>query len=452
MSDTLLQSTSFSSLPNWSVQYLLQNTFSYNDKYDLVRIGDFLTRNKTTIIVEDDKTYKRVTIKINNGGVYLRDIEKGINIGTKNQYLAQTGQFIFSRIDARNGAFGIIPEQLNSAIVTNDFPIFDIDPKRVNAQFLVLIATTPQFIQFAQSCSSGTTNRQRIDVDLFLEQKIPLPTLDEQNRLINSYNKKIALAKQLETQALAFEQSIEEYLVEQLGIERNKEIEKKEGLAFVSFANTKRWDTLFLVSNIPTINSDFPLINISNIIDFFNKDISGEGLRINSTNFPQNEYYYIGMENIEKGTGNIIDVKNVKGKEIKSQTLKVPKGFFIYGKLRPYLNKYWFNDTEFKNIICSSEFFVFKLKTNINTLFFKYIISSFIIQMQISDKTSGARMPRINEDTFMSLQIPLPPLPSQQEIATHISTLKQQITHLKEQARQNRHEAITDFEKEIFTV
>lgn len=450
MSDTLLQSTSFASLPNWSVQYLLQNIFSYNDKYNLVHIGDFLTRNKTAVTLEDEQIYKRVTIKINNGGVYVRDTEKGLNIGTKKQFVVNTGQFIFSKIDARNGAFGIVPEQVDNSIVTNDFPVFDIDLTRINAQFLVLIATTPQFIQFAQSCSSGTTNRQRIDIDLFLEQKIPLPTLDEQNRLIDNYNQKIAQAKQQEAQALELEQGIEEYLVKQLGIERNKEIEKKQGLAFVSFANTKRWDTLFLVSNVPTINSDFPLVNISNVIDFFNKNSNGESLRTNSTDFPQNEYFYIGMENIEKGTGNVIDAKNVKGKEIKSQTLKVPKGFFIYGKLRPYLNKYWFNDTEFEDIICSSEFFVFKLKGDINILFFKYIISSFIIQMQISDKTSGARMPRINEDTFMSLQIPLPPLPIQQKIAEHISALKQQIKHLKEQAQQNRQNAIIDFEKEIF--
>ena len=76
----------FSELTNWSVQYLLKNDFSYNQNFTLVAIGDFLTRNKTAILVEDDEKYKRVTIKINNGGVFLRDVENGVKIGKKNNF------------------------------------------------------------------------------------------------------------------------------------------------------------------------------------------------------------------------------------------------------------------------------------------------------------------------------------------------------------------------------
>ncbi len=452
MSNTLLQSTSFANLPNWSVQYLLQNIFSYNDNYEFVRIGDFLTRNKTSITLANEKIYKRVTIKINNGGVYVRDSEKGINIGTKKQYLVNTGQFIFSKIDARNGAFGVVPEQVDNSIVTNDFPVFDIDPKRINAKFLVLIATTSQFIQFAKSCSSGTTNRKRIDVDLFLEQKIPLPSLDKQNHLIDLYNNKISKSEQEENEALDLENNCDAYLSRGLGIEKGSRIEKSKGLKTISFVNTHRWDTLFLMDNAPKISSHFPIANFFDVVELINKSDGGKSLRINTTDYPDNEFFYIGMENVEKGTGNLVGVKNVKGIEIKSQTIKVPKGFLIYGKLRPYLNKYWSNDLSLSNIVCSSEFFVFKLKENVNFTFFEYILSSFIIQIQISDKTSGARMPRINEDTFMSLQLPLPPLEKQLEIASYISSIKNKIKSLRDQAIENRLTAISDFEKEIFKV
>ena len=125
----------------------------------------------------------------------------------------------------------------------------------------------------------------------------------------------------------------------------------------------------------------------------------------------------------QKKIGNSAKV-SVKGKQIKSQTLSIPKGFLLFGKLRPYLNKYWLNNTDFNNIICSSEFFVFKTIKDIDSQFFKYILSSSFIQSQISDKTSGARMPRINEDIFMNLQFPCPPIEIQTEIANHISGLK----------------------------
>lgn len=78
--------------------------------------------------------------------------------------------------------------------------------------------------------------------------------------------------------------------------------------------------------------------------------------------------HYDDMEHIEKNTGKA-DVKEVLGKDILSQTLRVPADYIIYGKLRPYLNKYWINKDPLNNVICSSEFFVFNTQ-GINKRFF----------------------------------------------------------------------------------
>lgn len=49
------------------------------------------------------------------------------------------------------------------------------------------------------------------------------------------------------------------------------------------------------------------------------------------------EEYYVGLEHIEKGTGQIsLDAKIVKIDTIKNVFFK---GQLLYGKLRPYLNK-----------------------------------------------------------------------------------------------------------------
>lgn len=62
----------------------------------------------------------------------------------------------------------------------------------------------------------------------------------------------------------------------------------------------------------------------------------------------------------------------------------------------------------------------------------------------------GARMPRIGEDIFKNLQIPLPPLKIQNKIANHIQTLKNEIQTLKQQAEQNQKLALIEFEAKIF--
>ena len=189
--DSLLKFINFKQLHNWSVQNLSENNLHYDKKYNLVKISSFLKRDKTLINIGDDITYRRVTIRTKNQGVCIRNSEIGKNIGTKKQYIIKKGQFLLSKIDARNGAFGIATDELDGAIITADFFAYNIDKTKINPYFLSLITTTKQFIQFAQNSSTGTTNRQRLNEKLFLNVEIPLPTLEEQNKLIKDLKNNI---------------------------------------------------------------------------------------------------------------------------------------------------------------------------------------------------------------------------------------------------------------------
>ncbi len=211
-----------------------------------MRIGEFLTRSKNAVTIQNDIKYARVTIKVRNGGVFKRDEVMGESIGTKKQYRVSAGQFILSKIDARNGAMGIVPQELNGAVVTQDFLPYDIDTEKINPQYLVLVSTTQQFMSFCQSCSSGTTNRQRIDETQFLNIKVPVPSLKEQKILVSRYIKEIAQATQLDNQIIEYEKKIETYLLETLGINSctQEKIVSSEYkfLKFVNFSNVERWD------------------------------------------------------------------------------------------------------------------------------------------------------------------------------------------------------------------
>ena len=185
--NNFLHFANYKDISNWSVQYADVEDLGFTKKYPMARIGAFLVKSRDTIEVQDHIEYKQVTIKINNGGVVPRnngEAIKGLNIGTKRQHVVHAGQFIMSKIDARNGAYGIVPKELEGAIVTNDFPIFDVDIEKIIPQFLVLVSTTENFIEFARKCSSGTTNRKRIDIEAFLNQQIPLPSIEEQEALL----------------------------------------------------------------------------------------------------------------------------------------------------------------------------------------------------------------------------------------------------------------------------
>lgn len=438
----------FSGLINWSVQYLNDSKIAFSKAYPMLRIGEFLMRNKTTVTIQNGIKYKRVTIRIRNGGVIPRDEVFGENIGTKKQFLVSKGQFILSKIDARNGAMGIIPAELDGAIVTQDFLPYDIDTSKINPEYFVLVCTTNQFVAFCQSCSSGTTNRQRVDEAQFLNIKVPVPSLEEQEELVAAYDKQISLAIDSELEIAAKQHDINNLLFNRLGMEITKNNPLKR-LSVVSFSALQRWDHAYLQNNAK-LKSVYPLIGLSECIESFMKSVDGKSLRVETYKAPSQEFHYIGMEHIEKSTGELIDIPTVKGEQIKSQTIAIPKGYFIYGKLRPYLNKYWYNNTDLNNIICSSELFVFKIKDNINSRYFELVLGSDIVQRQIADMASGARMPRINEEVFMNIRIPIPPVEVQNSIIIRVDKIKEEIKALRRSALLNRTMAFTNFKTKIF--
>lgn len=440
---------SLSNLINWSVGYLLETEFGYNNRYPLVPLSVFLSRNKTGIDIQDHLLYTRVTIRTLGMGITVRDKLYGEKIGTKKQFVIHSGQFLVSKIDARNGAFGVVPDEADGAVITGNFWTFDVDTSKINPTYLTLLTSTKQFVLFAEKASNGTTNRHYLQENLFLEAKIPLPSLEEQNAIVAAYNTIIEQSNDCTAMADGIDAEIEKYLYNVLGI--NVELNLNDSLlSFVHYKDISRWDPLFLLSS-SNIHSKFQLVTLNDCINHFLYDENGVSLRIETKKTPSKEYKYIGMENVEKDTGRLVDAPIVKGKEIKSQTIKVPTKYFIYGKLRPYLNKYWYNDIEQQEeIICSSEFFVFDIKDTINSDYFKFVLASDIVQKQIADAMSGARMPRISENTFRSIQIPLPPVNIQDIIAKHIDEQKARIKQLKHQSKELKNAALVEFEKEIF--
>lgn len=262
-----LQFANFKDIPNWSVQYADEVDLGFTKKYPMARIGSFLMKSNDIIEVQDEVEYKQVTLKINNGGVVPRNdgnTIKGIKIGTKRQHVIHTGQFIMSKIDARNGAYGIVPEELDGAIVTNDFPVFDVDTEKIIPQFLVLVSTTDKFIEFARKCSSGTTNRKRIDIDTFLQQKIPLPSIEEQYGILKEYNEDLESVHKKREEIKSLFADSQSFIQSKLGIKQTEVKESETLLHFIHLRDTTvRWNAF---GESFSIKSNYPIDSLGNYI------------------------------------------------------------------------------------------------------------------------------------------------------------------------------------------
>lgn len=432
-------------LENWSVQGLLDAKFNYSNKYEQARIGDFLIKSRDVVNIEDDKEYNRVTVKINNNGVVLRDTEKGVNIGTKRQYRAKAGQFIISKIDARNGAFGIIPNELDNAIVTNDFPLFNVNTKKINSQFLLLITTTKVFIKFAQSCSSGTTNRQRMDIDMFLNQKIPLPSLEEQEKIVKNYFFKIEEAERLEKQANDLESEIEKYFLEQLGLKPYSLKQKVYGLQTVDYADLDRWDYFSTDNsiNISLKKSIFPLTTIGQSYDFAKRTF-------NKSNYNNPTFKYIEIGAIDPIKG-ILKAKEIATNKAPSRATQfIKEGDLIIGTTRPYLKKFAIVPQEYDNDVCSSGFSVIASNENYHLPFLLQFLNCTYGIEQLKNRMTGGLYPAITEAELKEIKIPFPDVKKQIEIMELIEKKKEEILNNKLRIVSIKKEAELEFENKIF--
>lgn len=186
-----------------------------------ISIGSFLTKSEDWIPVKPDEQYKQITARLWGKGLTLRGEVPGTAIAAARQYSAKAGQFLISRIDARHGAFGIVSEELNGALVSNDFPCFNIDASMVLPHFFEWYSRTPEFIDLCRRASEGSTNRVRMKEEKFLKMTVPLPSLHEQRRIVQQLDRVAALvnerrraidATERETQALllkAFQRAVD---------------------------------------------------------------------------------------------------------------------------------------------------------------------------------------------------------------------------------------------------
>ena len=151
------------------------------------RIGDLLERLKDPVEIQDEKSYKRLTIRINHRGVTLRDTEIGANIGTKKQFRVCGGDFILSKIDARQGAFGIIPDEGDGAIITGNFWSYKVDTEKVDTEWFLHFTNSPIFIDLCKRSSTGNTHRKYLDESVFLSHELDIPEVAEQKDQVAEY-------------------------------------------------------------------------------------------------------------------------------------------------------------------------------------------------------------------------------------------------------------------------
>jgi type I restriction enzyme S subunit len=156
-----------------------------------------------------------------------------------------------------------------------------------------------------------------------------------------------------------------------------------------------------------------------------------DGDNIESGTLSDLNFYYITLENIDKGR--LIGLIEIKYANAPSRARrKVKKGDVLIGTVRPNLMSHYYVREDVKNLVCSTGFSVVRaFPEKLCGEFIYHNLFAKIINKQIERILVGSSYPAINSKDIKNILFPLPPLPEQQAIATALSDIDGLINSLQ---------------------
>jgi type I restriction enzyme S subunit len=168
------------------------------------KFGEFLRHRKEFIKIDDAETYKRARVQLHWKGIVVRDEVEGAVIKTKEQQVARAGELLVAEIDAKVGGIGIVPPDVNGAVVSSHYFLFQIDEAKCSRGWLDWFIRSGGLDD--QITARGSTNYAAIRPQHVLEFELPLPSLSEQNRIVSRIEAlaaKVEEARQLKREVTA---------------------------------------------------------------------------------------------------------------------------------------------------------------------------------------------------------------------------------------------------------
>lgn len=154
--------------------------------WPIVKLGEVLKPTAREEKVDASKEYRLLGIRLDGQGPFLRETVMGTQTSASKLFRVENGDFIYSRLFACRGAFGVIGEELADCYVSGEFPSFVPVSGKVDIHFLKYWFRLPSVIARVDADCTGSTplTRNRFKENFFVALEIPLPPLAEQRRIV----------------------------------------------------------------------------------------------------------------------------------------------------------------------------------------------------------------------------------------------------------------------------
>ncbi|QBG35089.1 restriction endonuclease subunit S [Litorilituus sediminis] len=167
------------------------------------KVSDVLNLVLNPLKMKDESDYELITVRRRNGGVDSRGIYKGKEVLVKTQFELKKNQFVISKRQIVHGACGIVPDELEGAIVSNEYNVFEPVSSLLDIKFFNLFSQT-KYMKRSYFINSDGVHIEKLlfKTQSWLKTKVSIPSVEEQQKIvgfIESIDKKLqAINEQIE--------------------------------------------------------------------------------------------------------------------------------------------------------------------------------------------------------------------------------------------------------------
>lgn len=192
----------------------------FSGEWEEKPIGEILSEKKRPIVLLDDQEYELITVKRRNEGVVSRGHLRGRDILVKNYSQLKAGDFVISKRQVVHGATGIVPQELDEAIVSNEYLVADSNDE-ISTEFLTLLSSLPEMRQkFFLSSYGVDIEKMFFDAEDWRKRNVILPKSAEQSQIcafFKELNQMLVLHQRKHDKLVALKQAMLQKMFPQNG-------------------------------------------------------------------------------------------------------------------------------------------------------------------------------------------------------------------------------------------
>lgn len=163
--------------------YIKSKDGIYPGDWTSKEMGQWLQLMERPISLEDEEKYELVTVRRGFGGVDSRGTYLGKNVLVKNYFGLCTGDFVISKRQIAHGACGVVPAELDGAVVSNEYNVF-IPQEGTNINMFNLMMHLPHYRRLFYLMSDGVhIEKLLFKTDDWMRRSLAMPSLEEQEKI-----------------------------------------------------------------------------------------------------------------------------------------------------------------------------------------------------------------------------------------------------------------------------